>query len=75
MRMFLFQIDVDFSTPLRISLSPVRSDTKVCSIHSEGLASCPVDGYVIFRNGTKILVNSSEHDMFDYADSCKYLSY
>ena len=70
--MNVFQIKVKLSPTLSLSFK-VGSSSRVCNLHPEGLASCPVDGTFIFRNRTTIPANSSEYDMFNFAESCKKL--
>ncbi|KAH3860947.1 hypothetical protein DPMN_023871 [Dreissena polymorpha] len=38
-----------------------------------GLAGNVQDGHFVSQNGSEYPVNASEHDMFDYGESCEYL--
>lgn len=66
------QITVTFTNPLSISITSTHI-TALCSLHPEGLAGCITNGSYVSRGGDNYRLNSSEQDMFNFADSCKYL--
>ena len=51
-------------------------DEKMAIIPStKGLAGASINGTMVSRNEKAYTVNSSEHDMFDFGESCKFSSF
>lgn len=63
-----YKIDIEAGEHLNIKMKPkgIFSD-----LQSLGLAGSSVNGVLISGNGSKYSNNSSEHDLFDFGESCK----
>ena len=63
-----YKIDIEAGDYLNIKMTP---GGKINDLQFLGLAGSSMNSILISGNGSQYSSNSSEHDLFDFGESCK----
>ena len=67
----LIQIGVEFGVADRLNIKLAFGKRVQIKPNTNGLAGASINGTMKSRNGTAYPVKSSEHDLFDFGESCE----
>ena len=66
------QVGVEFGVADRLNIRLALDPRQEKNLNTKGLARASINGTMKSRDGRYYPVNGSEHDLFDFGESCKF---